>query len=248
MVTTAIHNGHKIRPEVLPFLKLSENERLREEDPHTGEWVKIADNRIEVQTSRFEVDVNRPREKAVYRKPEDAWGLELWNDELPDEVVEKSLHIYDEFYRQVAEYFDDLLVDHKNIIVYDLHSYNHRREGYDKYANADENPEINIGTRNLDREAWGNVIDKLMYTMQSYNFEGRHLDIRENVKFGGGYFGKWLYEQYGSRVCILSIEVKKFFMDEWSGESYEPQVRHVRELLISTIKPVLTEAGLTLVS
>ena len=28
--------------------------------------------------SRFEVDLNRPREEAVYRVPEDCWGLDVW--------------------------------------------------------------------------------------------------------------------------------------------------------------------------
>jgi hypothetical protein len=37
--------------------------------------------------SRFEVDLNRPRREAVYRIPEDAWGLDIWRDEvLPDDV------------------------------------------------------------------------------------------------------------------------------------------------------------------
>jgi N-formylglutamate deformylase len=45
-------------------------------------------------------------------------------------------------------------------------------------------------------------------------------------------------------VCTISIEVKKFFMDEWTGEIYEREVRHIREALISTIKPVLNQVAL----
>lgn len=238
LITTAIHNGHKIRPGLLPYLNLGETERLREEDPFTGEWVKISDNQIKVLTSRFEVDVNRPRDKAVYLNPEDAWDLQVWNEGLPDEQVEKSLQVYDDFYTQIARYFDDLLGRHKYLIVYDLHSYNHRRDGFDKYASPGENPEINIGTDNLNRILWGDVIDTLMESMRKYNFEGRQLSVGENIKFKGGYFGKWLHNRYQDLVCPISIEVKKFFMNEWTGEVFEPQLQHVREMLISTLEPV----------
>ena len=74
VVATAIHNGHKVREEVGHLLALSEAERLREEDPFTGIWTDIAKTRIIANFSRFQVDLNRPREGAVYTKPEDAWG------------------------------------------------------------------------------------------------------------------------------------------------------------------------------
>jgi N-formylglutamate deformylase len=171
-VACAIHNGHDIRPELLPFLNLSETERLREEDPFTREWVKIADNRIAVSISRFEVDVNRPRELAVYLKPQNAWGLDVWNEKLPEETVERSLQLYDKFYTHVASYIDGLLSQHRNLLIYDLHSYNHRRDGFDKYADPDENPEINIGTRNLHRNVWSGVVDTFIDCMHQYN-QGR---------------------------------------------------------------------------
>lgn len=242
LITAAIHNGHKIRPGLLPYLKLGETERLREEDPFTGEWIKISDNHIKVLTSRFEVDMNRPRDKAVYLNSADAWDLNVWNEDLPGEQVEKSLQVYDDFYTQMARYFDALLVHHKYLIVYDLHSYNHRREGFDKYALPQENPEINIGTGNLNRTLWAEVIDSMLESMRQYNFEGRQLNVRENVKFLGGYFGKWLQNRYQDLVCPISIEVKKFFMNEWTGEVFEPQLQHVRELLISTLEPVTQRA------
>ncbi len=238
IVATAIHNGHSMRPELLPYCQLSEMERLREEDPFTREWVKICDNQIHVLPSRFEVDINRPREKAVYIKPEDAWGLNVWSDALPSSIIEKSLQRYDEIYSKLAIYFDSLLDMHKRIIVYDLHSYNHRREGYDKYAPVEENPELNIGTGNINKSVWGTVIDTLMECMANYNFEGRHLSVGENIKFKGGHFGKWLQSRYADFICPIAIEFKKFFMNEWTGEANENHLVHIREMLISTLQPV----------
>ena len=34
----------------------------------------------------------------MYRKPEDAWGLQVWKGDPPEEEVEKSLAAYDAFY------------------------------------------------------------------------------------------------------------------------------------------------------
>lgn len=238
IVTAAIHNGHSMRPELLPYCLLAEPERLREEDPFTGEWAKISNNQIHVLLSRFEVDINRPREKAVYINPEDAWGLNVWSDSLPSFILERSLERYDEIYAQLTVYFDQLLDMHKRIIVYDLHSYNHRREGYDKYAPVEENPEVNIGTANINKTVWAPVTDTLLQCMANYNFEGRHLSVGENIKFKGGYFGQWLHARYADLVCPIAIEFKKFFMNEWTGDPNESQLVHIREMLISTLQPV----------
>ncbi len=75
LVATAIHDGHEVRPELLPYMAISETDRLREEDPFTADWMPMAPTQIVGLRSRFEVDLNRPRDKAVYLKPEDAWGL-----------------------------------------------------------------------------------------------------------------------------------------------------------------------------
>src|ERR1051325_5929866 len=80
LVAAAIHNGHGVRSEVAERLTLDASQRLREEDPFTGEWTALAETQIVVFRSRFEVDLNRPRAQAVYLDPADAWGLQVWND------------------------------------------------------------------------------------------------------------------------------------------------------------------------
>lgn len=242
LVLSAIHNGHEVRPDLLPYIKLTERERLREEDPYTAEWTKIANNSIKVETSRFETDVNRPREKAVYLRPEDAWGLDVWKEPLPPEIVDESLQKHDEFYLRMGQYFDSLLEKYDWLVVYDLHSYNYRREGVDKYGEPEENPEINLGTKHIDKNVWAPVVENLIDNLSRYNFEGRHLDVRENVRFKGGYFCQWLSERYKERICAIAIEVKKFFMDEWTGEPNPLHIQHIRELLIASIQPTIQKA------
>ena len=38
LVAAAIHHGHAVREEVAALLALPEADRLREEDPFTGDW------------------------------------------------------------------------------------------------------------------------------------------------------------------------------------------------------------------
>jgi hypothetical protein len=68
LVAAAIHNGHAVRKERTEFLAVNDWARLREEEPHTGDWTAIAPTRIIGLRSRFEVDLNRPPETAIYAR------------------------------------------------------------------------------------------------------------------------------------------------------------------------------------
>ena len=239
IVATAIHDGHRVREDLENLFNLSEAERLREEDPFTARWLQVTDNQVVVHHSRFETDVNRPPDKAVYRLPEDAWGLKVWKNELPGEAAERSMQLYHDFYAAAKVYFDDLFSQHEQLVVYDIHSYNHQRAGAGTFADPAANPEINLGTKNMDRELWEPVIEALGHHLRSFDYHGRSLDVRENIKFKGGYFGEWLYESYGRKVCVISIEFKKFFMNEWSGAPDEQEVQLIAALMESSGQPVL---------
>lgn len=239
IVATAIHDGHETRHELANLFNLTEEERLREEDPFTARWVKEADNHLVVHHSRFETDVNRPRAKAVYLTPEDAWGLKVWKHELSPAIANASLAVYDQFYKEAKRYFDSLFELHDKIVVYDIHSYNHRREGENIAADPADNPEINIGTKNMDKETWQPLVQKMIANFKTFDYNGCNLDVRENIKFKGGYFGQWLFQQYGKKICPVSIEFKKKFMDEWTGEPYEKDLVLINQLINSSKQTVL---------
>lgn len=243
LVAAAIHDGHEVRPEVAQLLALSDLDRLREEDPFTALWTLVAPTRIIGCRSRFEVDFNRPREKAIYVSPLDAWGLSVWQDTPPDNLVERSLAEYDRFYAATETLFVQLIERHERIVVYDLHTYNHRRRGPDAPpADAVDHPEVNIGTGTMsDRRNWAAVIDRFIVELSGFDFLGRTLDVRENVKFRGGNFAHWLHATFPDNVGVLSIEFKKFFMDEWTGEPDDPQVEAIRNALAATVPGVCEE-------
>jgi N-formylglutamate amidohydrolase len=218
LLATAIHAGHDMRPEVAALTALSDDERLREEDPFTDRWVDVAANSIVVSPSRFEVDLNRPRDKAVYREPADAWGLELWKSPPSDDLVNGSLAVYDQFYTELGELCDRLVETHGTFVVLDLHSYNHRRLGPDRPVDdPDLNPDINLGTDTIAPEL-RHIVDVFAEAVAVHPFDDGHLDVRQNVKFKGGQMTRWINSRYGSRGCSIAVEVKKIYIDEWSGE------------------------------
>lgn len=242
IIAAAIHDGHKIREELQSYLIINEKDRLREEDPFTSRWLSISQNRITTEYSRFEVDLNRPENKAVYLIPEDSWGLQVWKSKLPQEIYKKSMAQYYEFYRNLESEIDRILIQNDIVVIYDIHSYNYRRNGPDKSPEADEyNPEVNLGTGTLDRRKWASIIDRFLGDVMDYDFMGRKLDIRENIKFKGGYFPQWFHQKYSENVCCLSIEFRKFFMDEWTGRAYDEIIEAVEKMLKYTVIGTLEE-------
>ena len=243
IVATAIHDGHEVRDEVARHMVLDDAVRLREEDPYTGGWTSVAPTRVIGSRSRFEVDLNRLRDKAVYRTPEDAWGLEVWNGSLPDDVVERTLQGYDVFYAELGHLYRELAGEHGRFLVLDLHSYNHRREGPDgQSADPVGNPQVNVGTGTmLDRDRWASVIDRFINDLASFEFPGGKLDVRENVRFRGGACAAWAHRTFPDTACVLSIEVKKFFMDEWTGEANRVLLDAFKDALSFAVPGALEE-------
>jgi N-formylglutamate deformylase len=239
LLATAIHNGHDVRPEIEKYFAINKFDRLREEDPYTGYLAEVAESRIILNTSRFEVDLNRSREDALYRKPEQAWGLNVWKENVPVAVWEYSLGEYDYFYSLLERSINKFIESWGYIIVFDIHSYNYKREGKDKEGDPEKNPEINIGTGTMNRRLWEPVVDLFKSQLRNYNYMGKNLDVRENIKFQGGYLARWIHSRYPGRSCVLSIEFKKFFMDEWSGAVDIVQLKELRKLLNATIPAIL---------
>lgn len=244
LVAVALHDGHEVRDEIAAILALDEWDRLREEDPFTAEWTAIAPTRIIARRSRFEVDLNRPRERAVYLEPEQAWGMHVWKSPPDGETLARSLAEYDAFYVAVKDTLSALRRRFPRIVIYDLHSYNHRRGGAEGApGDPDTHPEVNVGTGTMDRRRWSPVVDGFIEALRAFDFLGRRLDVRENVNFRGGHFSRWVHRTFPDSACVLAIEVKKFFMDEWSGEPFPRELEAIDQALAATVPAVIDALG-----
>lgn len=243
LLATAVHAGHVIRTDLLPFIALDEATRLREEDPHTETWATVAPTWLVPRRSRFEVDLNRPRDEAVYLTPEDAWGLAIWKQTPDQSLIEHSLAEYDAFYKELNRLLREMCRQYKHFIVFDLHSYNYRRDGPGTPpGDQTAEPDVNIGTGTItQRPLWQKLIDRFIADLRRFDFPGHQLDIRENVKFKGRHLPHWIHQHFPGTAAVLSLEFKKFFMDEWTGEVDAEQIDAIRAALESTVPGILEE-------
>lgn len=243
IVGTAIHNGHAVRESLLPKMALDEDGRLREEDPFTAETIHDLANRIVFQRSRFEIDLNRARDAAVYQRPEQAWGLNVWHTPLSDADLSESLALHDAYYGMLESYLRCVEVQYGAFVVLDIHSYNHRRDGASRMPTAAADaPDINIGTISMDRSRWAPVVDTFMDFCADYDFLGRRLDVRENIAFQGrGEQTRFIHERFPASGCAIAVEFKKIFMDEWTGEPDWQAIAALRSLIAASV-PVLESA------
>lgn len=218
VLATAIHAGHQLGPEMDQHCGIPEADRLREEDPYTDEAAALFANHIILRSSRFEVDLNRLRDKAVYLVPEDCWGLPVSRQNLPPHIIASLYSEYDQWYAHLDFCIKRMLSHHPFIVVLDLHSYNHRRGGPNAHPDPQEsNPDIIIGRSNMSAR-YHKSVESLRARLDGQSWQGRKLDCRADVKFPGGYLARYLNAHYSDHLFCLAIEFKKTFMDEWTGQ------------------------------
>jgi len=61
------------------------------------------------------------------------------------------------------------------------------------------------------------------------------------VRFRGGHLSRWVNAGFGGQGGCLAVEVKKFFMDERTGEIDEPVWAAVRGSLAATLPGLADE-------
>ncbi len=236
IIASAIHDGNELRGEVAGAMKLADLDRLREEDPFTGQVIVDVPTHIIVHRSRFEFDLNRAADGAVYETPDQCWGLDVWHQQPDRALVERSLNVHSAYYRMLGQLLDDVAKRHDRFVLIDVHSYNHHRDGPDRPpAPKEKMPDINIGTFSMPRDHWASLLDPLIEAMRGFDFNGRRLDVRENIAFQGkGEQTRFVHERYPRQGCAIALEFKKFFMDEWSGEPDLAELGAMRRFIAFT--------------
>lgn len=216
----AVHNGHQFRKELWPKCLHTEYERWYEEDPKTKTMLKPHPIVISGMDSRFEYDLNRAPENAIY---EDAWGKQLWKEPLTEDEKSRSLEKHQNFYKVVHALIRKLELKFGCCVVYDLHSYNWKR--WDR-----EVPTWNLGTSNIDNirfekavEAWRDQLSKIKLPN----------DIPPTAKIndtfqGNGYFLKFITNNFNNTL-VLATEVAKIYCDELGQVIYPEVVSAIRK-------------------
>ncbi|MEP2935407.1 MAG: N-formylglutamate amidohydrolase [Gilvibacter sp.] len=204
-VCGAVHDGHQFRKSLWDNCLHSQYDRWFEEDPATKQMVHSHPIVIAGCDSRFEYDLNRGPESAIY---EDAWGKQLWRTPLEETEKQHSLDKHDNFYKVVHALIKKLESLHKAIVVYDMHSYNWRR--WDR-----EVPVINLGTKNIDNKRFGHQVESWRASLAQLALpNGIDSTAKINDTFyGNGYFLKYITQHFDNAL-VLATEFKKIYCDE----------------------------------
>lgn len=204
-VCAAVHDGHHFRKELWDNCLHSAYERWYEDDPATKAMIDSQPIVIAGCDSRFEYDLNRAPEVAIY---EDAWGKELWKKPLTEEAKLKSLAKHNSFYTVVRALLLKLESLHDQCIVYDLHSYNWKR--WPRIV-----PTWNLGTQNIDTEKYGPYIESWRKSLSEIRLpHGISSKAAVNDTFyGNGYFLIFISTHF-KNTLVLATEIAKIYCDE----------------------------------
>jgi hypothetical protein len=219
-IAVAIHAGHGVRPEILPFMALSRSQRLFEEDEATEVMIRSFSNAVWALESRAVYDLNRDEDSALPLTPEKFWGTRVYKEVPPPEMNRESLDRHGRFYRHLGTLITHLLDRFDRCVVYDIHSYNITRQ---QTKGFDDPPVFNLGTRGIDRSRWRQEVEDWLSLLCTIRLPGITPTVAENQVFmGHGELCRRL-AGWDSRILVLPTEVSKVYMDERTGKVY-PQV------------------------
>jgi hypothetical protein len=223
----AVHDGHHFSKDLWDNCLHSEYDRWYEEDPCTGQMISGLPITLIAHDSRFEYDLNRAPETAIY---ETAWGKTLWKKPLSKEKKDRALAKHDNFYKVVLSLIVKLEELFGSSVFYDMHSYNWKR--WDR-----EVPVFNIGTTNVDEEKyraeitqWQDILDDVQLPIA----QKVHCKIND-VFQGNGYFLKYVTSN-SLNTLVLATEISKIYADETTGRIFPEVVTAVQDLLKYYIK------------
>lgn len=226
-VCGAVHDGHQFRKELWGNCIHTEYERWFEEDPATKEMINSHPIVIAGMDSRFEYDLNREPERAIY---EDAWGKKLWHNPLSEEMREKSLQKHENFYKIIYALISKIEEKFGVCVVYDMHSYNWKR--WDR-----EVPTWNLGTANVDNKRFKNDIESWRVVLENTPLpNGIKSTSKINDTFqGNGYFLKFITQNF-KNTLVLATEIAKVYCNELEQIMYPEVINAVEKHLKVVLK------------
>ena len=223
----AVHDGHQFRKELWENCLHTEFDRWYEEDPETKNMVNSHPILIAGCDSRFEYDLNRFPEEAVF---ETAWGKQLWKRPLDSIQKQKSLDKHTSFYKVVHALVKKIESKFGAAIVYDMHSYNWQR--WDR-----EVPTWNLGTSNIDNERFGEIIESWRDMLSKMKLPNgiKSTSAINNTFYGNGYFLRYITKEF-KNTLVLATEIAKVYCDEYNQVIFPEVVASVEEQLRGLIK------------
>ena len=238
-IAVAIHAGHHVREELLPFMALDSDQRKFEEDTATDLMIDNLSNAAWGLESRAVYDLNRSRDMALPLTPEKFWGTRVYKTLPTSEMNRKSLENYESFYKFMETSVASMLDRFGICIIYDIHSYNISRQ----QAKGIESPPVfNLGTELLDKSKWNKAIELWLEQLSAISLPGIKTSVAENHVFSGKEEFCRRISTLDQRILVLPTEISKVYMNEKKGMVYPDILLSVktglRNAILSHIKLV----------
>jgi hypothetical protein len=226
-VCAAVHNGHHFSKDLWKNCWHTKHERWYEEDAHTGQMISGLPITLIAHDSRFEYDLNRAPETAIY---ETAWGKTLWKKPLSKEKKDRALQKHENFYKVVLTLLVKLEEMFGSTVFYDMHSYNWKR--WDR-----EVPVFNIGTSQIDQDKYRSIITQWQHILDDMPLpiDQKVTCTINDVFQGNGYFLKYITAN-SLNTLVLATEISKIYCDETTGRIFPEVVKSVQDLFKYYIK------------
>ena len=124
-----------------------------------------------------------------------------------------------------------------------MHSYNHRRAGPDGAPTPAAAGAGRQYRHLLDaaRTLGPRTARRLTDTVESFDYRGRRLDVRRTLPSrASGALARFVHTHFAHTGCAIALEVKKFFMDEWTGVPYRQDIAALQGLLAALVPALRT--------
>lgn len=224
-ISAAIHDGHRLREDLISRCRLDDGERLAEEDPHTGDLIGAMSISVTALDSRYEYDLNRPPAQCVHTE---AWGKDVWSRKLPQGEVRRSRSRHRAFYGVLDAIVGRLEDIFGACVIFDIHSYNHQRKG-------PAPPLFNIGTAQVDMSRWGAVIRNLEQSLARIELPNLTTRVALDEVFQGrGYLAAHANARY-ENTLVIPLEIAKVFMDAETQEPFPLVIEQLQQQLTRSL-------------
>ncbi len=220
-VCTAIHNGHQLRRGLAAKCLLTENERLNEEGPFTGELISSSPITLIVEDSQFEFDLNHPPEQigslSVRDKP--VWEIPLTASEI---AISQKKHRH--YYQILHALLKQLENKFDACVVYDFQICKTIEE-----ESIGTVPVFKVASSQENAVRWINEVSHFISQLnkiQLLNIEVRA--VKDELIQHPGYQAAYIHQHF-EKTLVLSTEIKKVYFDESSGDAFPLVMTELKE-------------------
>ncbi len=238
LIGLAVHAGHRLREELQTKMGIDEDDRRYDEDTHSDYFIEDFPIQLIGLDSRYEYDIDRKRDQAVYLKPFQCWGKKVWQMPPSKEELAISYQKYDEAHELIEFFVEQILAYFHKAVVIDLHTYSFKRQMYG--AKSASLPIFNIGTTRIDRNRHGKFVDALMEDLKKLQLNGSAVTVLENDVFkGDGAVVTEIAKKF-PEATPLPLDIKKVFMDEATGRIDAPTADQIRATLVTIARRLVS--------